>query len=222
MNTPSNLTHLINNSIRLHDAQQDDAGFAEHTFDDLSGPAYEMLQATYDLHNNFTTMLRGIFTDGQSAEDIIEQLRDLMADRQEHLDRATTDSGPARAAELMVTTAFITELGIIATSEAPTAVQAAAPAAVIGETLRARILHATSAHEASGESATLLRAIYLDEGQSDEAVAVQLRALQIEIRERITRFLSAPDRGIRRAAAETLLAEIDAIIGGVTPRIGRG
>lgn len=127
MNTPSNLTLLINNSIRLHDAQQDDAGFAEHTFDDLSGPAYEMLQATYDLHNNFTTMLRGIFTDGRSAEDIIEQLRDLMAELQEHLDRATADSGAARAAELMVTTAFITELGVIASSEAP-AVQSAAPA----------------------------------------------------------------------------------------------
>lgn len=138
MNTPSNLTLLINNSIRLHDAQQDDAGFAEHTFDDLSGPAYEMLQATYDLHNNFATMLRGIFTDGRSAEDIIEQLRDLMAELQEHLDRATADSGAARAAELMVTTAFITELGVIASSEAP-AVQSAAPAAVVGETPLAEV-----------------------------------------------------------------------------------
>lgn len=213
----STLTTLIQHSIRVHDAQQDDAGVAEHALNNLSGPAYEMLRTTYDLHNDFVTMLRGIFTQGQSAEDIIEQLGDLMADLQERLTQPTQDSRQQDDARTMAITAFITELGAIITSGQEEAGQddapAAAPAAV-GDTLAERVVHAISVHEASGESATILRAVYMDEGQSDETISKQLREIQAERRGMITHYLGGPDRKIRRTAAEALLAEIDAIIEG--------
>lgn len=211
------LAALIRHSIRVHDAQQDDAGVAEHALDTLSGSAYEMLRTTYDLHNDFVTMLRCIVTKDRSAEEIMEQIRDLMTALQERLSLPAQGSREQGDACTMAVTAFVTELGAILTSEEEEADQGDAPAAVpvaVGDTLIDRIIHATSVHEASGESATLLRGIYIDEGQSDEKITAQLRALQVEIQQTINRFLGAPDRAVRRAAAEALLTEIDAIIAG--------
>lgn len=209
----ANLTRLINQSIRTHEAQHCGIGVPDRAVDTLSGIGYSLYQEIREQHGKFATMLRGIITRNQSAGEIIESLENLIAERSAALYNLVDGHNIA-------TTAFISELGaIIASAHDDEPLPTPAPS-VVGHTLAERLTHATSVHEASGESATMLRMVYLEDGLPDETIIGQLRDLQSEIRANITRFLSKPNRGIRRAEARSLLAEIDAIIDGPESTVG--
>lgn len=109
------LTALIQHSIRVHDAQQDDAGIDPHRLALQPGPAYSMLRATYDMHANFVAMLRAVRTKGESAQDIIASLNRCKAVLQLHIDRPDPSAEPAAVA--LVISMFMTELGAIIATE---------------------------------------------------------------------------------------------------------
>lgn len=109
------LTALIQHSIRVHDAQQDDAGIDPHKLAAQPGPAYDMLRTTYDLHANFVYMLRGIQTRGESAQDIVASLHRCRAILQEHIDRPDPSAEPAAVA--LTISMFMSELRAIIATE---------------------------------------------------------------------------------------------------------
>lgn len=109
------LTALIQHSIRVHDAQQEDAGVDPHNLAATPGPAHSMLLSTYGLHANFVMMLKGIHTRGESAQDIIDSLNRCTAILQEHIDQPDPTHEPTAAA--LVISMFISELGAIIATE---------------------------------------------------------------------------------------------------------
>lgn len=110
------LTLLINHSISLHDHYMDDAGTAADALPVVTGSVYHTLQATYDIHNNYAEMLRGIRTEGRSAAQITAALREVQDEAKQILASRQDDDSPWGAAERTLAQSFITELGLIITN----------------------------------------------------------------------------------------------------------